>query len=222
MTLPTCIHTSRLRVWPFVVALVVVWLLAVAILDTPLARWSIDTSWLRFLVGTLTVAETFGHGTGVLLIAITVWVLDDRRRTLVPWMLAGAWSGGIAANVAKFVVARMRPRAWLELTDNHSQRAIDTFVGWLPLGSGGSAEQSFPSAHTATAFGLAVMLSQMYPRGQRWFYVLATLVAVQRVTSHAHFPSDVLAGGVVGWLVAHLVAQRMPVLDNEARQFANS
>ncbi len=77
-----------------------------------------------------------------------------------------------------------------------------TFGAWLPLWSVGSTGQSLPSGHTGTAVGLAIALVWAYPRGRWLFPVLALLVACQRVQAGAHWLSDVLAGGVVGCLVA--------------------
>jgi membrane-associated phospholipid phosphatase len=77
-----------------------------------------------------------------------------------------------------------------------------SFGPWLPLGSLGSPNQSFPSAHTATAMGLAIALMVVYPRA-RWLFCLApVLVAYQRMDSGAHFLSDVLCGAAVGCIVA--------------------
>ena len=210
MSMPCQIDAPSRRTWALLAAVLAAWVLALVLIDTPVARWSIENSPFKFLISTLAVSDSFGHGVGVALSAISVWVLDPASRKQVPWVLAGAWGAGLAANVVKFTVGRIRPRAWLEQADHHTQGVWDTFVDWMPLGEGGSGLQSFPSAHTATAFGLAVMLSRLYPAGRRWFYVLALLVAVQRVTSHAHFPSDVVAGGLLGWVVAGFVARWMP------------
>ncbi len=67
---------------------------------------------------------------------------------------------------------------------------------------GGSASQSFTSAHTATAVGLALGLGWLFPRG-RWLFVgFAVLVAMQRIVGPYHFVSDTLWGAAIGCLVA--------------------
>ncbi len=70
--------------------------------------------------------------------------------------------------------------------------------------------QSFPSGHTSTAFSLATSLSIEY---KKWYVVLpayawATSVGYSRLYLGEHYPSDVLAGAVVGagsaWLSHYL------------------
>lgn len=59
---------------------------------------------------------------------------------------------------------------------------------------------SFPSGHTATAFALATSLSLRYPK---WYVIAPTAlwacsVGVSRMNEGVHYPSDVLAGAVLG------------------------
>ena len=65
--------------------------------------------------------------------------------------------------------------------------------------------QSFPSGHATTAFALAAVVGFL---SERWFYpalVFAGVVALSRVTGGVHYPSDVLAGAIVGLLGAYFV-----------------
>ena len=67
---------------------------------------------------------------------------------------------------------------------------------------------SFPSGHTITVFAVAAAVlasvSGRFGRGRYWCYtpvlVLAVLVAISRVAVGAHWPLDVVAGAVLGWL----------------------
>jgi undecaprenyl-diphosphatase len=63
-------------------------------------------------------------------------------------------------------------------------------------------EHAFPSGHTVTAFSLSVALSYMFPERKKLFYILAFIVAFSRVYDGEHYPLDVIAGGILGWLGA--------------------
>lgn len=171
--------------------------LALAI-DLPVARWAAGRDYPRAVRELMSIAEVLGHGVGVTLVVITVFVLDPSVRRRLPRFIVGVALGGLGANVVKLIIARDRPGA----VDLPHAEVAQTFGEWLPLAHNGSLHQSFPSAHTATAVAMAWMLSVLYPRGRWWFGTLALLVGAQRVLGGAHFVSDVLSGAAAGWLVA--------------------
>ena len=69
-----------------------------------------------------------------------------------------------------------------------------------------------PSGHATTAFAVLVAFGTLWPRSRTLWLVYALLIAVSRVVVTAHYPSDVLAGALVGIggavLVRHYFAQR--------------
>lgn len=69
----------------------------------------------------------------------------------------------------------------------------------------------FPSGHTIAAFSIAAVFASRYRR-HRWVaplaYTLAAVVGFSRVTNQAHFPSDVFAGAVMGYVVSHYIVLR--------------
>jgi undecaprenyl-diphosphatase len=68
-----------------------------------------------------------------------------------------------------------------------------------------SSTHSFPSGHAATSFACATVLSHYAPRFRVAFYALASLIAYSRIYNGMHYPSDVLAGALLGVLTALLL-----------------
>jgi membrane-associated phospholipid phosphatase len=63
---------------------------------------------------------------------------------------------------------------------------------------------SFPSGHAAGAFAVATVVATRY-RTHRWVpwavYSFATAISLSRVTTSAHFPSDVFLGAALGYTI---------------------
>ncbi len=165
--------------------------------DCAIAQWFAARPYPRLLAELIEVCESFGNGLGVFVLALVIYQLDAERRWVLPRVLTASLGAGMAANGLKMLLARTRPRAF-----DFDGGVLATFGDWLPLGRGGAVVQSFPSAHTATAVGLAVALAWLYPRGRWTFGALAVLVACQRMQSASHYLSDVLVGAAVGLIVA--------------------
>lgn len=148
------------------------------------------------------LCEVFGYGGTVLLVVMLAGSLDPAGLRVMPRLLAGAFGGGLAADAVKMLVSRLRPRAAEKAPDLNGS-VLETFRGWLPVLDESTRVhqfQSFPSAHTATAFGLATVLAWRHPRGAAMFFFLAALAGLQRVQARDHFVSDVLVGAAIGIL----------------------
>ena len=65
-----------------------------------------------------------------------------------------------------------------------------------------SADPSFPSDHATAAFAIAVAIFLRHRKAGTLALVLATIVSVSRVALGTHYPSDVIAGAVLGALCA--------------------
>jgi len=120
------------------------------------------------------------------------WHSDDHQRE------TGILSGEAAINallideIFKVVTLRERP------TDGAGQGRF-----W----HGSALNSSFPSAHAMVTWSIASVLAHEYPGPltKLLAYGVATGVSVARVTGKQHFPSDVLVGSTLGWMIGREV-----------------
>ena len=106
---------------------------------------------------------------------------------------------GIVQEILKVTTQRERP------SQTDGQPRIDDARG--KFWAGGS---SFPSGHAMSAWALAAVFASRYPNKpalKYGAYGLAALISTSRLTARQHFPSDVLAGSVLGYLIGHYVVR---------------
>jgi len=108
-----------------------------------------------------------------------------RRPAIVLLVLAAAAGGELLSDFGKAIVPRHRP--------------FETQLG--PP----STTHSFPSGHALTSFACATVLAFYAPRLRPLLFGLAALIALSRVYNGMHYPTDVLAGAVLGLAVGLIV-----------------
>jgi undecaprenyl-diphosphatase len=123
------------------------------------------------------------------------------RTAAALYVFAAVAITGIVVNLVKNVIGRARPRFF----DDYGPFSFDFLAGK-------ASWASFPSGHSTTAMALGMALALIFPRLRWVFLCLGFWIAVSRVFVRAHYPSDVLAGALLGatgaWLLARAFAQR--------------
>jgi membrane-associated phospholipid phosphatase len=218
MTVTHHIPPAGRRITPFQASLLAVATGLVAVgaaaflIDLPVAEWCKRNRLPGEIGRLINLLEISGHSLGAALALVAVVTLDRTLQLPLPrrWgpgersfaaMIAATYLGGLLVDVVKVSVERVRPRA----------ADLASVGSWL--GTFGDAAlavekphatdlMSFPSGHSAVAAGLAAALSWRYPHGWPLFAALAVATAVQRVTTSAHYPSDVACGAAVGLIAA--------------------
>lgn len=124
--------------------------------------------------------------------------IADRLReasVAVGFLFAAVGASGLLSDLLKVLFGRVRPKLLFA--------AGQYGFGWF----GTQADHwSFPSGHSATAAALATALWCLWPRGVALYIGFAATVALSRVVTGAHYPSDVMMGAFIGYLTTRYIA----------------
>jgi undecaprenyl-diphosphatase len=115
---------------------------------------------------------------------------ENRWGAIIAIVLVAVLTDQINSSILKEFFARPRPC--------HTMENIRLLVD---CGAG----KSFPSSHAANNFALATVLSFFYRRWKWVFITLASAVAFSRTYIGVHYPLDLVAGAIVGFLIASAV-----------------
>jgi len=108
----------------------------------------------------------------------------------------------LAAGITKFILAEFirwlwfRPRPFVSLN-------------FIPLINQSASEASFPSGHASFYFAMSTIVYLYNKKVGILFYIATILITLARVFSGVHWPSDILAGALLGiftaWILNKLV-----------------
>ncbi len=145
--------------------------------------------------GAVILSHAGEHALGWTALGLLGAALDPEQRR--PWLrstatVLGAHAVSIAA---KRVARRHRP------SDPRIQVLVATPSDW-----------SFPSSHAASTTAAAVAYSRLLRR--RWPLLSIPLMMTSRVIVGVHYPSDVLAGALIGVAMGRWIAPTRPVFGS--------
>ncbi len=156
--------------------------------------------WLTPIVQVIT--HLADKGAIAILFTLILIAIKKYRRTGVACALSLALDFIVVNLLIKNIVARIRPYdlgVQLNLFENIKDLLITTDPG----------DWSFPSGHTGSVFAVAAVMIAWMPK--RWgipAFLLAILIALSRLYVGVHYPTDVLAGAIIGLMTA-AVARRV-------------
>lgn len=134
---------------------------------------------------------------GALGFLVAKWKCNRRWSRIFLAAMVASTLAGMVANASRLTTGRTRPR--------ESPRIAQGFYGpwheghWLV---GEPAYNSFPSGHTATAFGFAAVIVLAAPAWGVVAIPLAAAVAWSSIGVGAHHPSDVTVSILLSFAVA--------------------
>jgi undecaprenyl-diphosphatase len=126
-----------------------------------------------------------GH-LAVILFILASWILTREGRVLRGLIFLYAIQSAIVYGL-KYLIQRPRPLLLLETASR------------LSRGPGEILDPSFPSAHAAFSFMMATLLSIWFPRYRTLFFIVAAFVGWTRIYLAVHYPTDVIAGALLGY-----------------------
>ncbi len=119
----------------------------------------------------------------------------DGRRAAGTGLISVAVTSAVMNVVIKPLVRRPRP----------DQGEVVTAARQIPM----PRSASFPSGHSASAFAFATGVGQVLPSAAFPLRGLGALVAYSRVHTGVHYPGDVIAGALLGDVIAQASARAL-------------
>lgn len=135
------------------------------------------------------------YALGAVLLVSLFWPKKElvKNRFMIAVGLAAALAARFIAKPLILLVYA-RPRPFVLLPAAH--KLISTYVY--------ENYQSFPSGHMLFFFALSAALFGFNKKLGSWFFVFSAIMGIARIFAGVHWPSDILAGAILGALVGAL------------------
>ena len=177
--------------------------------DLPILNWIAAHLWCPFLDAVMPVITLLGDA-GAFWIGIAVVLLCiPKYRKVGLGMGAALILGLLVCNVTmKPLIARIRPYDYVEQNLGYTIKLLIE----------AQHDFSFPSGHTIASFEAAVALTIRHKKLGAAALVLAVLIAFSRMYLYVHYPTDVLAGAVLGITFGFLAVSIVNAIDKKRKE----
>lgn len=160
------------------------WLQSLYQYDLRMLLWFMHTRHRQLWIALARAFSRSGDGYMQVLLPSLLWLLDRRH-------------GGALFTATAIAFAIERPLYWVLKNSCQRRRppeAIPSFRSVVVA----SDRFSFPSGHTGAAFLLATITTEHYGALALPMYLWSGAVGLSRVVLGVHFPTDILAGALLG------------------------
>ena len=145
----------------------------------------------RILDQLMALCTMLGSAAFTVLISVALMILGENGLRLAA--MKGFTALIVSFSIGFFLKRRLgRSRPYLIMPDAFVGRKL-----WN--------DYSFPSGHTTAGFSLAVSYGMYYPAWLATLAFLACLVGLSRIYMGQHYPTDVVAGAILGISTALLI-----------------
>ncbi len=141
-----------------------------------------------------TIMEWFSHEITVLVVLLIIsglFLYEEHKTKYIPLLFISFVTALIASYSLKFLVMRARPEgvSFFILT-------VFGYILKIP-------NYSFPSSHSAMAFGVLPVLDKEFRKLKAFWIFFSIMIAISRIYLNQHYLSDVIAGAIIGYLSGH-------------------
>lgn len=143
---------------------------------------------------------------GAIWIVISVLLIINKKYRGIGFMILGALmlSSILGDIILKNLAKRMRPCIYM----TQAQLLISKPLSY-----------SFPSGHTSAAFASAGILKKYFKKYAIEIITLASLIAFSRMYLYVHYPTDVLAGIILGIIYSKITIYLFHRVKHKLRRY---
>lgn len=121
---------------------------------------------------------------------LVLWVIDGKiKKEIVIHAVFAALIAWILTEVIKNIVPSVRP---------FHLNGFDPLTLTIPQ------DASFPSTHTAAAFAMSLTVFFHDKKVGFLYLVMAALVGIARIIAQVHYPTDIIAGALIGTIISYI------------------